>query len=177
MHRAGGRGVHALRIMLRMWILWLSVTLLNACQPSAPEVDHLAEARTLAAEITVKYQDAELSHPEYEQVATELQLISRSSPQWAEAEPWLKQIQDARRNKLWTVPEQEGGSFPAKKARSRSGMAKASPANRSATPPGWQPYDVTIDMDAINASVKAGSSSTAASTSSASKSGSGRSAA
>jgi glutaredoxin-like YruB-family protein len=93
----------------------LLIALLSACQPQAPAVDHLAIARDLAAKLTADGQPEDLSNPAYEQVAQELQAVPSDSPQKAEADAWLKKIQDARRAKLFAVDD--GPNTPPERSR------------------------------------------------------------
>lgn len=153
--------VRRLRLpFLSRHVIWLLlIGWLIACQPRAPEVDHFAKAKEVAARLTAEHQKEDLSHPAYEEVAQELQLVPGDSPDKAAADEWLKQIQAARRSRLWAVTEQEGGSLPDAGQPSRTASRTTKPAKaHTGTLEGWLP-DQPVNVAEIEASVRGGSSS------------------
>lgn len=135
----------------------LAVLLAGVGCEKAPVVDHLAVARSMAEELKTQGKE-DISDPAYDRVADELQLVPSSAPEYAEAQAWQKQIRDARKSKLWTLNEQEGGSFADKQKVKKAAVASrtANPSNPGA-PPGWDPYHANpVDMNAIQASVSGG---------------------
>ncbi len=130
--------------LARVWAPLLSVAIvLSCCAPSAPAVDHLGKARQIAASISEAEGKVDYSSPAWEPVAQELQMVPEDSTDKPEADRWLKEIQDARRAKLFAIQERDGGSVAYKVP---AGARNGSGARASV---GFPPPPDTIDVKAI----------------------------
>ena len=99
-----------LRALLGLLATILVGTVAGCDFSSKPQVDHLAKAKALAAQITESTGKTDYSSSDWEPVAQELQMVPEDSADSAEAERWLKEIQQARHAALFAVQEKDGGS-------------------------------------------------------------------
>ncbi len=143
-----------------------ALLLCSACTPQGPTVDHLGLAKQMAAEIAEKEGTTDYSSSAWEPVAQELQMVPEDSPDRAEAVRWLKEIQQARRAKLFAIHERNGGSVAYKVSATGSTRSRARDAVGFAPPPN------RIDVKAIERRVtgRTGASSRSTGSHSASRS-------
>jgi len=137
----------AISPLLSLWLL--SLLLFSGCQPAGPIIDHYAKAQELAAQIKSEKGLEDYSDAAYEVVMQELQLVPEDSANRPRARSWLKEIQKARRAKLFKVEVEDYQAYKAKPTKKRRA------GNRGA-PPGWNSYEVNVDVAAIRARVSGG---------------------